>query len=189
MTTKETLLTNAIQLFATNGIHRTSIRDIAQAAGVNLQLVYYYFGSKADLIREAIAHASKETASILDEAEKARTSSESIQMIVADFMNASEPRNNANKLIGQILMMQDEQMLTHVQKAIRDNALRLQELIKKGIAAGEIRSDINVELVATAIIGLPMWYVMSMPISTRVGVRYKALDKSVADVILNGVIA
>lgn len=186
MTTKDTLLANAVQLFAAKGIHKTSIRDIAQASGVNLQLVYYYFGSKADLIRETITQASKETTAILDKAEGTDTSIESIRIIVAEFMKASESRNNANKLIGQILMTQDEQALVQVHEAISNNAMRLQKLIKKGIAAGEIRGDINVELAATAIIGLPMWYVMSMPVSTRVGVQYSMLDKYIADILLTG---
>jgi len=186
MTAKEKLLTHAVQLFAAKGIHQTSIRDIAQAAGVNAQLVYYYFGSKTDLIKEAVAQASQETAGILDEAEALETSVEAIRSIITHFMKASEARSVANRLIGHIIMTQDELALGYVHEAIDVNARRVQSLITKGVRAGEIRNDIDVELAATAIIGLPMWYAMSIPLSARVGVRYDTADSQVADILISG---
>lgn len=40
----------AERLFATNGYEGTSVRDIAQEAGVNLAMISYYFGSKEKLM-------------------------------------------------------------------------------------------------------------------------------------------
>lgn len=48
------LLTTTETLLVERGYHGLSIRDIAQAAGVNLGSVYYYSRSKEDLIRLAI---------------------------------------------------------------------------------------------------------------------------------------
>lgn len=45
------LLRAALECFATHGFNKTSTRQIAQAAGVNLGAINYYFGSKADLYR------------------------------------------------------------------------------------------------------------------------------------------
>lgn len=45
------LLRAALECFATHGFSKTSTRQIAQAAGVNLAAINYYFGSKADLYR------------------------------------------------------------------------------------------------------------------------------------------
>jgi len=53
------LLAAAARLFAENS--RVSVREIAQAAGVNHALVHYYFGSKAELKRatlDQVIHAS-----------------------------------------------------------------------------------------------------------------------------------
>ena len=46
---KKVLLETAESLFSDRGYSDTSIRDIAKAAGVNLALVNYHFGSKENL--------------------------------------------------------------------------------------------------------------------------------------------
>jgi AcrR family transcriptional regulator len=45
------LLHTALRLFSEKGFAKTSIRDIAQAAGANVAAVSYYFGDKAGLYR------------------------------------------------------------------------------------------------------------------------------------------
>lgn len=47
--TRELLLTTAIQLIAKRGLASTSVKDIAEAAGVSKGGVHYYFESKDDL--------------------------------------------------------------------------------------------------------------------------------------------
>ena len=50
---RERLLYAALRLFAAGGFDRTSVRDIARAAGANVSAVGYYFGDKAGLYRAA----------------------------------------------------------------------------------------------------------------------------------------
>ena len=45
------LLDAALRLFAVQGFAKTSTREIAQAAGVNIAAISYYFGDKAGLYR------------------------------------------------------------------------------------------------------------------------------------------
>ncbi|MBI3691345.1 MAG: TetR/AcrR family transcriptional regulator [Mycolicibacterium aromaticivorans] len=52
--TRERILANARELFARNGIDKTSIRSIAAAAGVDSALVHHYFGTKEQLFAAAI---------------------------------------------------------------------------------------------------------------------------------------
>lgn len=47
------LLHAALRLFAARGFERTSIREIARAAGANVSAIGYYFGDKAGLYRAA----------------------------------------------------------------------------------------------------------------------------------------
>lgn len=48
--TKTRILDVAEELFGNDGLDRVSIRDITEAAGVNLAAVNYHYGSKEDLI-------------------------------------------------------------------------------------------------------------------------------------------
>ena len=52
--TRDRILTSARDLFARNGIDKTSIRAVAAAAGVDPALVHHYFGTKQQLFAAAI---------------------------------------------------------------------------------------------------------------------------------------
>jgi AcrR family transcriptional regulator len=52
--TRERILESARELFARNGIHKTSIRAVATAAGVDAALVHHYYGTKEKLFAAAV---------------------------------------------------------------------------------------------------------------------------------------
>ncbi|MDT5175794.1 MAG: hypothetical protein QOG37_3045 [Mycobacterium sp.] len=52
--TRARILTSARELFAINGIDRTSIRAVAKAAGVDAALVHHYYGTKEQLFAAAV---------------------------------------------------------------------------------------------------------------------------------------
>jgi AcrR family transcriptional regulator len=52
--TRDRILSSARELFARNGIDKTSIRSIAASAGVDAALVHHYFGTKQQLFAAAI---------------------------------------------------------------------------------------------------------------------------------------
>jgi AcrR family transcriptional regulator len=52
--TRERILISARELFARNGIHMTSIRAVAAAAGVDSALVHHYYGTKEQLFAAAV---------------------------------------------------------------------------------------------------------------------------------------
>ena len=52
--TRDRILASARELFAQNGIDRTSIRAVAAGAGVDAALVHHYFGTKQQLFAAAI---------------------------------------------------------------------------------------------------------------------------------------
>ena len=54
-TTREQLLTIAVEMFAASGFAQTSLRAIAKQAGVSPALLVHHFGTKDALIKEAIA--------------------------------------------------------------------------------------------------------------------------------------
>jgi AcrR family transcriptional regulator len=51
---RERILDQARALFARNGIHETSVRAVAAAAGVDSALVHHYFGTKEQLFAAAV---------------------------------------------------------------------------------------------------------------------------------------
>jgi AcrR family transcriptional regulator len=51
---KAMIMQAALELFARDGFHNTSVSEIASAAGISKGLLYNYFGGKEDLLREII---------------------------------------------------------------------------------------------------------------------------------------
>ncbi|UXA05077.1 TetR family transcriptional regulator [Mycobacterium sp. SMC-2] len=52
--TRNAIVATARRLFADSGYDKTSVRDIAAAAGVDPALIRHYFGSKAELFRSTV---------------------------------------------------------------------------------------------------------------------------------------
>lgn len=76
-TTKDKLMDAAEKLFAKRGFHAASLRDITTAAGVDLALVNYHFGSKNGLLAAVLDRRGR----ILNE--------ERLQRLAAVRLNAS----------------------------------------------------------------------------------------------------
>lgn len=63
---KELLLETAEALFAEKGFEGTSVRDLAQKAGVNVAMISYYFGSKEKLFEALVEYRIGNTIIALD---------------------------------------------------------------------------------------------------------------------------
>ena len=71
--TKAQIMRAAIRLFTALGYEGAAVRDIANAAGVNIGLIRYHFGHKEDLYRDTLAYISEQyNAVCLAALEKAR---------------------------------------------------------------------------------------------------------------------
>jgi AcrR family transcriptional regulator len=58
---RERILDVALGLMAEAGVHAMSMRKLASACDLNVATLYHYFPSKADLLRQVIAHQQYET--------------------------------------------------------------------------------------------------------------------------------
>ena len=54
---RQQILSNALKLFAANGLTATKIKDICSASGISQGLVYHYFRSKEDIYVQLIKYA------------------------------------------------------------------------------------------------------------------------------------
>lgn len=63
---KQLILDTALELFAANGFHATSINQIAQKAKISKGLTYNYFDSKNDILKEIIADGFTEIQELWD---------------------------------------------------------------------------------------------------------------------------
>lgn len=84
MSIHDEILSNALERFALQGIAATSIQDIASQAGTSKANVLYHFGTKENLVGEALAPSLKDLEELLVLAEREGLGSPEAQ---ADFVS------------------------------------------------------------------------------------------------------
>lgn len=85
-TTKDRLLAAGGELFAARGFHGTTVRDIAERAGVNLAAGHYHFGSKKALYLEVLRAQFARIHAVLAERDATRTADELARLSRAQLM-------------------------------------------------------------------------------------------------------
>ncbi|WP_454295009.1 TetR/AcrR family transcriptional regulator [Salana multivorans] len=141
---REQITLEAGRLFSTRGYERTSVADIAHAAGVSPASVFYYFSDKAAVFRaiferdlpaaEALvaAHAHTETpvAAILD-------------VLSALARDAADP--GASGMLVELLrrVEHDPELVAVVTRTAEVLTGGLAALVEQGIAAGDIDPSLD----------------------------------------------
>ena len=83
---RQQLMTAALRLFAEKGFAKTSTRAIAQAAGVNLAAIRYYFGDKAGLYSAMFTEPMAGSERYLHYYDPGQTLRQSLQGFIASFL-------------------------------------------------------------------------------------------------------
>src|SRR5579862_3686384 len=108
--TKQKILETAESLFAEKGYDATSLREIIQAAGVNLAAIHYHFGSKEDLldelIRRKVGPVNQHRLAMLDRIEAADDRQLPLEKVLEAFLlpmsDVSEQSPQFVRLMGRI---------------------------------------------------------------------------------------
>jgi len=78
------ILNRAMELFAMEGYHNTSISKIAEGAGISKGLIYNYFESKEELIRTIIIDGLNRLGDLLDPNSDGSITKEELRLFIED---------------------------------------------------------------------------------------------------------
>ncbi len=111
---REKLIKSAVKLFATKGFEGTTVRDIADDAGVNLSLVSYYFQGKLGLYRASIEEFGKKRSDVARQfVGKPAESMEEFRVRLTMLIEEMVSFQVANPYPCQIIMREIDQGLPH----------------------------------------------------------------------------
>ncbi len=98
--TRETILDEALRLFASKGIRETTVRDIARAVGITEGAIYRHFNSKDQIVLELFKQYSSELSERIERAVNSQQNSEEqFRSVVEQFLTFAFNNPDAFKFI------------------------------------------------------------------------------------------
>jgi AcrR family transcriptional regulator len=152
----------ATLLFKEKGFEATTLNDIAEAFGSDRASLYYYFGSKEELLREAVGGVTQDN---LEMVKALRDTDLDVRERIRQFVDNMIRSYDEN--YPQVFVYIQEDMTkvsgkkdpwakTMVQQS-REFEDAVLALIRDGVEDGSFRDDLDVEIVAKALWGMLNW--------------------------------
>lgn len=158
--TRKQLLKAALHIFREKGYTATTLEDIAQATGMTRGAVYWHFGSKADLfntmIREQYIQANEKLRTISNEG---GTPLQIFRRLLVTWMTYVEEDAEFRTMMEIVAWKVDaiSEMTEGFQEKVEGTRASIQHfsnLLRQGMACGEVRLDVQPEVAAATAIAL-----------------------------------
>lgn len=161
---RETICEVSEQLFAERGYAATSMRTIADAAGVTPAMIHYYFGSKESLLRAVLEEALAPLARIIEKMKSADAVSP--DEIVRSLMSTVATHPNLPYLVIREVMLPGGIMQAHFARHLAPRlGGALPGLIAREQQQGRIRQDLPPAVGALAVMALALFPFIVRPIA------------------------
>lgn len=158
--TKEILLKKAIEIFSLKGFDGATVKDLAEAAGVNVSLVSYYFGGKEGLYNACVAKFGQEKLQFL---EQVLTPAESIadfkaktKIWITQFLSWAIEESDKVRMIHREMDCGLPHMKEAFQGTFMKTFLHIKTFISESQSKGFIRAELDPQEIAALIQGVLM---------------------------------
>jgi AcrR family transcriptional regulator len=146
----------AEELFAEKGFAGTSVRDIAEKAGVNLAMISYYFGSKEKLMEALFRFRSEATKLQLVNMiqNKELNSLEKVYWLIDSYIERIMKQQCFHKIMAREQMVSlGTNIADLIHEMKKTNQKLVRQLIQEGQKKGEFKKNIDVPLMMATLIG------------------------------------
>lgn len=138
----------SFRLFGQRGYSCTSIQDIADAAGVQKSVLYYYFESKEDLYRTLLHESSAHLASQLDQClsqcgEQDDTAARLSLLIESILSLARDHRDPVRFFMAHIYAPDADRPIVDIHATERVTVTHLQQILQRGQLLHEVGPDLE----------------------------------------------
>jgi len=158
---REEIVEVAAHVFRDRGFEAATLRDVAAAMGTDRASLYYYFGSKEELLQEIVRQALGRDIATAQAVKRSRASTKDkiaalIEAMVKGY-DANYPHMHVYiEDLGRI-SRQDSEWSTDVIARTREYESIVHSILTKGQRDGTLRKDLPVELSALALFGMVNW--------------------------------
>ena len=159
------ILEAAASLFEVQGAHGTTIRQIADAARCNSQLIYYYFGDKSGLFRAILEGAAERVAALLAQTESpGGAPRDRLRSFVAGWARVTLAEASAVRLLHRAMLEGDSELVAEIQAHSSAHAIAISALIAEGIKSGDFRADVDLRFAVASLVGMVQYLALAGPI-------------------------
>lgn len=181
-TRRNELLALAATMFAQRGLRATTVRDIADSAGILSGSLYHHFSSKEEMVDEVLRGFLDWLFSRYEQI--VATEPNPLERLKGLFMASFEAIENRH---AEVVIYQDEakrlaeqERFAYVDERNREQRKMWVEVLNQGIAQGYFRPDVDVDLVYRFIRDTTWvsvrWYQPGGPLTAeQVGQQYLAI--------------
>jgi len=146
----------AEKLFAEQGFAGTSVRDIAEAAHVNLAMISYYFGSKEKLMEAMFHHRGVDFKLQLENILQNKNLSpiQKVEKLIDDYIERIFKKQSFHKIMAREQMVSSSSPITEqIYEMKQRNFSLIKELIHQGQKAGQFKKNIDISLLMMTLTG------------------------------------
>lgn len=146
----------AEKLFAAKGFEGSSVRDIADAAGVNLAMISYYFGSKEKMMEALFEYRGNFMKLKLENllADESITPWEKIQAVVDQYLERLLNNPDFYRIMSREQMESSNTMISQKIIEIKSrNIGLLASIMKQGQDNGSFKKSVDVPLLLMTLVG------------------------------------
>lgn len=149
------IIETAEKLFADKGFDGTSVRDIAEEAGINIAMISYYFGSKEKLL-EALFSYRGEGITVKLEAmlkNKVLTPIEKIFMMIDYYIEKFYTQPGFHKILSREQVANRRTATTEIIHNFKKrNKQLIKELIQEGQRSGDFVKNVDIPMLMSTLI-------------------------------------
>lgn len=183
--TRARILAAAIREFSSDGIAGARTERIAEAAGVNKALLYYYFTSKQALYNAALEDmANRVVASSMAALDAGRSAGESVVQFALNHFDRIHSQRTFQSLMQQEMIRlhrgEENAVAPLAEKVFKPTMLRLRQLVAEGMESGEL-VQVNELQILYAALGANVFYFLSAPIMGLL-MEFDAFESSALEV-------
>lgn len=179
------LLDLVASMFAKEGYHGTSMRDLADRAGINAASLYHYFSSKEDALLEVCLAGAQATSVRIEKAIGSPASlEERFRRIIEEHIADLEAHSDYRHVYFEQRSNLKPEQFRQVEAETRRVRLLLEKMFGEAIAAGELHPDLDSRKASFTFAGLLRaltQYYVAGPIRD-----YPDLARGMSETILRG---
>src|SRR5437588_3783715 len=150
------IIETAENLFAQKGFEGTTVRDIAEKAGVNIAMISYYFGSKEKLMEalfeQRTGHIRMRVESLLKD--DSLTPFQKVNMLIDEHIErVMEHQKFYKVMICEQVINKNKVVVNLLGEIKKRNAGIINELIRDGQKKGIFKKKVDVILMVSTMVG------------------------------------